>query len=231
MEKRKNGKTANKRSGVKKALKRAGQAAAGAALAVSLFFGGLFSSPKQIVSPETASPKQAVVQTAELPPEPEFFAKEDAEPERKRSFKERVAERIQKLPAVIRILFVLPAWAVGFGIMWVVSTIGTLMNVPILGAVIKWIVGAAVVLGLILLAERLLFPDVPVKKLVSKQNLTALGICAAVIAAAGALGGHFWKDKQYITALIDVGAVAVYTVFLLIFTRGKSNNTVREAGV
>lgn len=201
-------------------LKRVGQAAAGAALAASLFIGGLFSSPKQIIDPNAGTAERpAVVQTAQLPPEPEFYAKAEAEPEKKRSFKERVAERLQRLPAAVRILFILPMWAIGFGILWAVSAIGALMQVPILGAVIKWMIGALVALALLLLAEKLIFPDVPVKKLLSKKNIAAMSVTAAVISAAGALGGYLWKDKQWITAAVDVGAAAVYAVFLLIFTR------------
>ena len=70
MEKEKN----KKRIDIKRAAKKVGHAAAGAGLAVSLFFGSLFSSPAEIIEPgEVQTPTAGVIQTAPPPEEPADF--------------------------------------------------------------------------------------------------------------------------------------------------------------
>lgn len=215
-------KAEKKRPDIKKIGKRAAQTGAGAALAVSLFFGGLFASPKDIVGNEASPEPQAIVQTVELPPapEPEVIPAE-VQTQKKKTLRERIAERIRALPLVVRAVFVLPAWAMGYGIIWLFTFLGSLTGIPIVGAIIKWLIGAAVVLALLLLAERLFFPNIPLKKLLSRKNLFALGACAGVISLAGVLGGLLWPEHKYVTALVDIGAVAAYTVFLIVFAHGK----------
>lgn len=207
-----------KKPDLKKLGKKAAHTAAGAGLAISLFFGSLFASPAEIVKPEDAAPPPAVVQMAEPQKEPELSLFEESF-EEKRSLRDRMREWLTGLPLAVRIVFILPLWGIGFGIIWLISFLVGLMGIPVLGPIIKFLIGAAIVLGLILLAEKLLFPEIPLKKLLSKHNLRALILVACIIGAAGALGGFFWKDKLYITAIIDIAAAAAYVVFLLIFTR------------
>lgn len=213
------------RPDIKKIGKRAAQTAGGALLAVSLFFGGLFASPREITDPASA-PQNAIVQSEAIPSAQEaVITVADTASERKRSLRERIAERIASLPLAVRVLFVLPAWAIGFAIIWLFSALGSLMGVPILGAFIKWLIGAAVVLGLILLAQKLIFPNISLKELLSKKNLVPLAVCAGVIAFAGAFGSLLWKGRPYITAIVDISAVAIYTLLLAILNGKKKKET------
>ena len=215
----------SKKPDLKKIGKRAKQTAAGAALAASLFFGGLFSSPADIVKPEAETPSQGVVMTAELPSYSAEPAVVSAQDESKRGFRDRVRAWVKSLPLAVRLLFVLPCWAVGFGLIWLATALAGLMNVPVIGTILKIVLGALILFGLIILAEKLIFPDIPLKKLLSKHNIAALGITSLVIAAAGALGGLFWKDKPYLTAVIDISAAALYVAFLLIFVKKPKQET------
>ena len=207
-----------KKPDIKKGLKRVGQGAAAAGLAVSLFFGGLFAKPAEIVSPDLTSTPPAIVQTEELPDYDAVLTVPPEEPERKKSFSERIKEWLQRLPFAVRVLIILPMWGVGFGILWLGSLLGDLIGIPVIGTIIKWIVGVIVIAGLIIFGEKILFPEVPVKKLASRKNLIALGVTASIIALAGAFGKYYWEDKPFITALIDIGAGGLYLLFLSIYT-------------
>lgn len=212
-----------KRFDLKKAAKRAGHAAAGAGLAVSMFFGSLFSSPAEIIDPEKAasSSPPAVVQTAPPPDTSSDFLidSEVPEAEEKRSWKDRLKAFLLRTPVAVRIIFLLPLWAVGFVLLWAFSALASLIGVPIVGDILKLIIGVLIVMGLIVLGEKLMFPDVPFRKIVSKKNVIPLAITCGVIALAGALGGYLWKDKLWITAAIDVGAAALYIAFFMIFIK------------
>ena len=207
------------RPDIRRALKKTGHAAAGAGLAVSLFFGSLFSSPAEIIKPEDASPPPAIVQEAAPYEEPAPFALDTEAPEEKRSLRDRLRAWLLRLPLGVRLALLLPMWAVGYAIIWAFSALAQLISVPVVGDVLKILIGALVVFGIIVLAEKLMFPDVPIKKLVSGRNMIPLAVTCGVIALAGALGGYLWKDKLWITAVIDIGAAALYTAFFLLFVK------------
>ncbi|MBQ4341706.1 MAG: hypothetical protein II756_04265 [Clostridia bacterium] len=203
-----------KKPDIKKIGKAAAHTAAGAALAGSVFLGSLFSSPAEVMegSKDAPTAATAIVQTEELPPEPEFFAAPEAEPEaeKRRSLKERIKAALLRLPAAVRAAVLLPMWAVGFAVLWIVGAISGLASMPLIGPIVKFILGIAIVAAAVVIGEKLLFPDVPIKKLLSKRNLVPLVICAAGVSLAGTFGGMLWKDKPYITPIVDMGFAAVY---------------------
>lgn len=213
-----------KKPDLKKIGKTAAHTAAGAALAGSVFLGSLFSSPSEVMADKDApaSAPPAIVQVEEMPPEPEFAA-EPSTPadvtEKKRTLSERIKDALLRLPVAVRAIFVMPMWAVGYAIIWLVSALVTAAGMPILGPIIRFIIGAAAVIGLVILGEKLLFPDVPIKQLLSKRNLIPLCITAGAIALSGTFGSMLWKDKPYITALIDVGFAAAYLLSFALMAR------------
>lgn len=198
-----------KKLDLKKAGKAAAHTAAGAALAGSLFLGSLFSAPSDLVKPEEIAPPPAIVQVEETPSAEEELTVFSEDVFEKRTWKDKLREALQKLPLAVRILLLTPMWAVGYGIIWGVSLLAGLISLPIIGPIIKFIIGLAVVFGLLLLGLKALFPKTPLKKLLTKRNLATLLACSGLIALAGALGGVFWSGKPHITALIDICAAAL----------------------
>lgn len=209
-----------KRFDLKRAGKKTAQAAAGAGLAVSLFFGSTFSSPADIMEPD-AAPQTAIVEVAEGSAPGDDLVIEAPAETGKRGFRQRMRAWLKSLPAAVRALLIVPMWAVGFGIIWLVSLLAGLVNVPILGGVIKFIIGAVVAGALVLAAQKLLFPDIPLKRLLSRGNLTALAVTAAVIGLMGAFGGLLREDLPWLTAAVDCGAVALYVLFFLLFVKAQ----------
>ena len=207
-----------KRIDLKRAGKKTAQAAAGAGLAISLFFGSMFSGPQEIIEPDTAAPP-AIVQVMEREADNNEMIPEEAESEEKRTLRARIRARLMAMPLFARLLLLLPAWAVGFAIIWGVSALFGMLGLPVIGTVVKFVLGAAGVFGLVLLGQKLIFPDVPIKQLLSRKNLTALIVSAGVIALAGSLAPIFWKDKPLLTAAIDLGAAAIYLLFFMLFVK------------
>jgi hypothetical protein len=206
---------------LKKMGKKAKQAATGTALAASLFFGGAIASPKDIASPEGPGAQTAIVQTVELPhAAPDFIPVPD-DTERKRSLRDRLREKLCSMPLITRLLILLPIWALGFGIVWAISACAGALSIPVLGPVLQFLIGAAAVFGLVLTAQKAVFPETPIKQLLSKKNLTALIVVSCVMGGAGALGSLLWRDRPYITAAIDVLAAGAYLVFFVLRVRKR----------
>lgn len=215
---------------LKRTAKTVGKTAAGAGLAVSMFFGSLFSSPAEIVKPEEVSPPPAIVQQAVMyEEEPPFMLDTEEPEEEKKGLRDRIRAWLIRLPLAVRILVLVPMWAIGFGLITAFSLLAGLINVPVIGTVLKFIIGALIVFALIMLAMKLIFPDIPLKKLFSKRNLLVFGVSACVIGLAGALGGLLWEDKPYITAAIDTAAAAAYAAFFLIFIRRPDKEKAGES--
>ena len=213
-----------KKFDIKRAGKAAGRTAAGAGMAVSLLLGSLFSSPQEMLKQDEASQVAAppgIVQTYEADPVYDNFTTAAEPTEQKRTWKDKLRAFILRMPLAVRIVALMPMWAAGYAVIWLASMLAGALSLPVVGTVLKFFIGAAVVFGLILLAEKLLFPNVRMRDLLSKRNFLGLLITAGVIAAAGALGGYLWKDKLWITAVVDTGAALLYAVFFVLFVRGK----------
>lgn len=209
------------RAELKRMGKKAKQAAAGTALAASLFLGGAFASPKDIAPPEGSGSSPAIVQTVELPQAAPDFIPVPDDNERKRSLRSRIADRFRSLPLIARILILLPIWAIGFGIVWAVSLSAGALSIPVLGPVLRFLIGTLAAFGLVLTAQKAVFPSVPIKNLLSKKNLAALLIASCVIGCAGAIGSVLWRSRPYVTAIIDVLAAAAYVCFFVLFVRKR----------
>lgn len=223
MEQEKDKKGKKKRLDLKKAGKTAANTAAGAAIAGSLFLGSLFSSPADLLKDGEVVNPPAIVQMAEpaadQADELTVFSEDVFE---KRTWKDKLRDAIRRLPTVVKALLLLPMWAIGYGVIWGVSALAGLISLPVIGPIIKFIIGAAAVFGLLLLALKLIFPKAPLKKLLAKRNLLTLLVTSGVIALAGALGGVFWKGSPHVTAIIDVSAAAVCLLVFLFSLRGSS---------
>lgn len=211
----------NKKHDLKKIGKKAAQTAAGAGLAASLFLGSAFGAPAKPGEDQLSMPQTAIVQTlepvspAEAPPAPAVIDEE------KRAKLSGVSAWLSRQPIGVRLLLLIPVWAIGAGVIWAAIAATGALSVPIVGAVIKFMVGALAVFGLAITAQKAVFPEVPLKELLSKKNLTALIIAACVIAAAGSLSGLLWPDKPYITLIVDAAAAVLFLLYFLIFVKRK----------
>lgn len=198
-----------KKLDLKKAGKAAAHTAAGAALAGSLFLGSVFTSPSDIVKPEDVASPPGIVQVEEIPSASDELTVFSEDVFEKRTWKDKLRESLQRLPLAVRLLLLLPMWAVGYGIIWGVSLLAGLISAPVIGPILKFVIGMAVVFGLLLLGLKMIFPKTPIKKLLTKHNFIILLVCSGLIALSGTLGGIFWSGRPHITAIVDICAVTL----------------------
>lgn len=204
---------------LKKLGKKAAGAAAGAGLAASLLVGSVFASPQDIVGDDPVAQPAAIVQTVELNTPFPGEAPAEAQTEEKRGLAHRLCALLMRMPVAVRAAVLVPLWAVGWGLIHAVGLLSSLIALPVVGTILKFLLGAAIVLGLIICGLKLLFPEVPLKKLLGKRNLWGLAVCVGVIALAGALAGAVWPAKPWITPLVDLGAAALYLAYFCLFVR------------
>lgn len=186
---------AKQKKSAKYYLKKAAVSAVGAAAAASLLVSGVFSSPAETVRTLPETPP-AVVQiyepTAEETP---------AAPEKRRSLRERVKERLLVWPLWLRAVLLLPLWGLGTGLSLLIKTT--------LPALLRWFIGALLPLLLTLAGIKTLFPDIPLSSLLCKKNRIALIVSAVLLLIAGPAAEFFFPQREWAAFFMKLSLLAL----------------------
>lgn len=189
----------------------AGSAAAVAALA--LIVGTLLPSALDVVSPEKAAAPPAVVLNLD---EEVAGQSQEAAPENRKS--QRMAEKLKAwllgLPQAVRVIFVLPLWALGWVLSWGLSILWAGLFSPALGFVASWAVGAAVLTGLFAVTAKALFPELSFKKILTKKNGYIIIGAAMVIVSLEAILPFYWPNYKLVSILVKTFLAAAVVGFL-----------------
>ena len=214
----------------KEEKKKAGAAGAAAAVvaAASVAVAGAFSSPAAILEDED-KPSAYVERTeteensAESSP---VETEEDEEERKKPGLKAAVRKKLLSLPLAVRVLVLVPLWAIGTGIVFLLGGLWQVLS-PALGKALGAVAIAALIYGIIALGIKAIFPNVPIKKLLNRKTIPAMCIAGAAAAALDVIFPLFISDYSNIrsvaqTVLMTVCAgTAIIAVSLLISRRKK----------
>ena len=157
----------------KKALTGVICAVAAAALAV----GSLVDSPDELFS---GAPQSAHVIAANADPV------DTAAPEKKPTLRDRLRWLFLSQPSAVRGIVLLPLWALGKGLIWLLTTLFAAMS-PVLQAVLGVLLNAALLFGVFALVYKLLFPNKRLKDLFTKRNILLLAIGSLTLSVADAV--------------------------------------------
>lgn len=170
--------------------------AAGTAVvaAGALMVNGLFGEPAELLDTQAA----VELESAELMEEETIEAGDE-----QKGVRQRLRARIAAAPAALRLLVFLPLWALGQGL-------GLLLPLAVrpLG------LGAAV-LGAAAAAAKLLWPDLPLKKLFCRRSFGIALLTAGLLYAVHALLPLVWEDYETALLLLEAGLGLGGGIFLL----------------
>ena len=213
-----------------KAGKRIARSAVALTTAAALITAGLFRTPADIIKEEDVFAAPAIVETVDrepVPDEPEDMPEE--EEERKKNLKDRFREALLRMPRIVRILLLLPLWCIGTVLLAVLTPLFQAVLPPLLNIVLKWLIIAAVLLGLVTAALKLLFPDLPLKKILSKRNIVLVVIYSAVVGMAGWVLEDLYPDTKLLVPAIYAGAVALFIGIVLLSAAFRRKGKESEA--
>lgn len=133
----------------------------------------------------------------------------DEQKNAKPGFIARFKQAVLSMPSSIRLLIITPLWALGTAMMTVVSFLWNIIFSSPLGAFIaSFAVGFAVLFGLFAVTAKMLFPDVPLRKILSKRNVLVLGIAALLLAVIDWLAPMYWHQYPAVAAAVKLGTGA-----------------------
>ena len=178
----------------KNAKKAAATTAVALLTAASVVTGSQFETPAALL-PEDGAP--AIVYNANTgldgaEDDDAGVSEDESEETRRRGgIRAMLRQRILRLPLVVRLLVVLPLWALGTVILAAAGAVWPLLS-PVLGKVAGFALLLGLLIGAFVLAATAAFPALSAKKLLSRRNLVALLLGAAALSVVDAVLGAAW---------------------------------------
>lgn len=194
--------------------KKAASAAVAVAASVGMLLSGLFSSPADLARrEETAPPPPAPVVEYVMPdidPDDDdddggLTGIDDEDEEKQGSFRARFRRRILRVPQPVRAVIGVPLWCVGWALTGLLSLLWAGLVSPVMGVVLRWAVAALLILLAVVLTLKAVFPDLPLKKLLSKRNILTVFIGMTVLGIADAVVSRAVPGKEFLPLLIRLG--------------------------
>lgn len=182
--------------------KKAKKAAIAAATGASVVVGSLYDNPDELLQTQKeATDSQPVIASGD----------QQTETPQKPTLSQRLRSWIAGRPLWLRVAVGLPAWAAGSVIIAAAQGLWQLAVDPLLSRFGYWLIYAAVLVVLLVVLGKLLFPNLPVKKILNKKNLAILGIGLAAAVAADAFFTRCWPkyDAYSRSVLIAFAAISL----------------------
>ncbi|MBR0399346.1 MAG: hypothetical protein IJH95_00815 [Mogibacterium sp.] len=212
--------------------------AAAGVLMLSLLTGMAFSGPADIAEDQEA----ANYKSAPIVMDVDDFVnttvddeEDDADEEKSRpGIVARFRQAVLSMPQSARILIGVPLWALGTALMTLVTYLWNILFATPVGAFIaSFAVGFAVLTGLFTATAKLLFPDLPIRRILCKRNVIILMFTALGLSGLDAVAPLYWNNYPLAAAFVKlvlggtvIGLLSYRTKVL--FNRVKS--AVRPAG-
>ena len=123
---------------------------------------------------------------------------------------QRIKQAIMGWPVAVRILIVTPLWLLGTVIMTATSILGRALFASPIGALaLSAVVAFGVLTGVYAITAKTLFPDVPMRKILSKQALATLAIVSIGLAVVDELAPLFWAKYPWYAGGVKLGVGAL----------------------
>ncbi len=164
--------------------------------AATTFLAGMSSEEESLrLEKESFDPKPAIEYVVDMP-EPTL------------TFDESEQERVHKVRS--------KKWSILSIPMWLAGHLATLLLKPLLGPIITYAFIALVFFGILCLCLKTIFPDTPLRELLTKRNLLTFACTTAVFIAALHVPQIMKMDSDYHGMFTFLaGALAVLTMVLL----------------
>lgn len=206
-------------------LKKVAKGAAGVVVLASLLTGATFNDAAEINSEQEAlnyKPAPIVMDVSEYVNTPvEDDDDGDAEEQKgsKLSPAARFRQAILQLPQSVRLLIITPLWALGTAIMTAISFLWNILFAsPLAAFIASFAFGFAILTGLFTATAKILFPDIPLNKILCKKNVLILGCLALLLSGIDAVAPLYWNKYPLAAALVKlvlggsvIGVLSVHT--------------------
>ena len=206
------GKKEKEEDKLKSVKKKVAGGATAAGLGVSVLLGGLFESPAELtqknadaINRQEKNPVVMMIDMDEEDPDGEEDNGEENQEEEETGLFARIKKKILELPAAVRAIVGVPLWAIGWVIIHVLSLAWEAVLAPVLGIVLKWVLGGLALLAVFAAAMKCAFPHLPLKKILRPKNILFILLGTVILGIADKIIPLFWSDYPSVRFVIMLG--------------------------
>lgn len=200
-----------KKPSLKKIKKHAKRTVVASVATASIFVGGLFTSPSDLMNPDGSTPTAIVEMT-----EAGTADNDDGDgivlvgDEKRKGVRQRMRLWVLQLPPWLRAMVGVPLWGLGWLLISTVSALWAGVLSPVAGSVLQFLCIALLAAGILCIALKAAFPSMPLKEILNKRSVSTLVIGLGIIGVSGwALGVFYPEGQELATAVRVAGTAAV----------------------
>ena len=203
----------NKKAGEDKAAMNARNAvvkgASALLVALSLLTSAAFNAPADILDehPDTHVSNPPIVMDIDEYVNTDVDDDDDADEQKssKLGVMARFRQAVLSLPSPVRLLIITPLWLIGTGLMTLITSVwNTLFASPLGAFIASFAMGFAVLTGLFAVTAKTLFPDVPLRDILTKRNVLILAVGAVILSGLDAAMPLFWEKYPAVSFLVKL---------------------------
>ena len=178
-------------------------------VALSLITSAAFNAPADIMDehPDTHVSNPPIVLDVDEYVNTDVDDDDDADEQKgtKLSVMARFRQAVLSLPSPVRLLIITPLWLIGTALMTLITAVwNTLFASPLGAFIASFAVGFAVLTGLFAVTAKTLFPDVPLRDILTKRNVLILAVGAVILSGFDAMMPLFWEKYPAVSFLVKL---------------------------
>lgn len=152
---------------------------------------GAFDSPSDILRNDQPEP---VVEPASIDDGGSDQGEQDQDKSKRSGARQgTLREKILELPLAVRVIFVVPLWAIGHVAVMGGELLFTALS-PFLDGVLSFLTLALVMFIVFVLGVKLMFPDIPLRKIINRHTIKGVLIASGLVFAADFALPFIWPE-------------------------------------
>lgn len=184
----------------------------------SVLLGGTFDSPQDLINNDKYKP-EAVIEKVLNEDEDKQEAKQ------KNNLKEKFRNLVYKVPVKIRTYLFVPLWFLGTFLISLTDLLVKVVLAPASHIIINFILHVLIILGIVVICIKVLFPDLPLSKILNKRTLIMVIIGSMLLSLCDIFMPMVWdKYKLYRNISKLVLGLVVILIILKPFIKKKLEN-------
>lgn len=184
----------------------------------SVLLGGTFDSPQDLINNDKYKP-EAVIEKVLNEDEDKQEAKQ------KNTLKEKFRNLVYKVPVKIRTYLFVPLWFLGTFLISLTDLLVKVVLAPASHIIINFILHVLIILGIVVICIKVLFPDLPLSKILNKHTLIMVIIGSMLLSLCDIFMPMIWdKYKLYRNISKLVLGLIVILIILKPFIKKKLEN-------
>lgn len=184
----------------------------------SVLLGGTFDSPQDLINNDKYKP-EAVIEKVLNEDEDKQEAKQ------KNTLKEKFRNLVYKVPVKIRTYLFVPLWFLGTFLISLTDLLVKVVLAPVSHIIINFILHVLIILGIVVICIKVLFPDLPLSKILNKRTLIMVIIGSMLLSLCDIFMPMVWdKYKLYRNISKLVLGLVVILIILKPFIKKKLEN-------